>query len=162
MKKNIQDIKKEYGLVLRHIGGGQVDGIHEGYWLYLENIDTEEKFYIVKDDEVINQEAYDYVKSLTVLGFRDKTSIDCYDNYIGLFDILKIIPRFKIRDLTDKSIAQLVRDTRIPRTTIADIINNKTELKNTSLENAIAIAKALEMNVDGLYKILYGTNLKGE
>lgn len=162
MKKNQQDIKKEYGLILRHVNSGQVDGIHEGYWLYLENADTEENIYIVKDDKVINQEAYDYVKNLTVLGFRDKTSIDCYDNYIGLFDILKIIPRFKIRDLTDKSIAQLARDTHVPRTTLSDIANNKTELKNVSLENAVAIAKGLEMSVDELYKKIYGTNLKGE
>ena len=54
----------------------------------------------------------------------------------------------KLSDITEKSIAQLVRDTNISRSTLADIYKGITELKSTSLENAVVIAKALDMSVD--------------
>ncbi len=62
----------------------------------------------------------------------------------------------KLSDVTDKSIAQLVRDTNISRSTLVDIFKGVTELKKTSLENAVAIAKVLGMTVDELYNKLYG------
>ncbi len=63
----------------------------------------------------------------------------------------------KLSDITEKSIAQLVRDTNISRSTLADIYKGITELKSTSLENAVVIAKALDMSVDELYNKLYST-----
>ena len=41
----------------------------------------------------------------------------------------------KLLDLTDKTIAQLVRETGISRSTLVDIIKGNTEFKSTSVEN---------------------------
>ena len=103
--KNQQDIKKEYGLVLRWLNGGEADGVHQASYLWLENINTGEKTYIVDNDEVLNQEAYKLVKELTHNGFRDKTSINCYDNYRKLFSAMDIAPIQTIDSFSNKTIA---------------------------------------------------------
>lgn len=155
--KNMQDVKKEYGLVLRWINGGEADGIRQGSYLWLENINTSEKIYIVDNDEVLYKEAYDLVKEVTHNGFRDKSSINCYDNYKRLFSIMDIAPIQTIDSLTNKTIAQLTRDSQLPRSTVDDILKGNTEFKNMSVKNAMRLGKALNMTIDELFGKIYTT-----
>lgn len=53
----------------------------------------------------------------------------------------------KLLDLTDKTIAQLVRETGISRSTLVDIIKGNTEFKSTSVENGMKISEALNSNI---------------
>lgn len=66
----------------------------------------------------------------------------------------------KLLDLTDKTIAQLVRETGISRSTLVDIIKGNTEFKSTSVENGMKISEALNLTIEELYNKIY--NLKGE
>ena len=66
----------------------------------------------------------------------------------------------KLLDLTDKTIAQLVRETGISRSTLVDIIKGNTEFKSTSVENGMKISEALNLTIEELYKKIY--NLKEE
>lgn len=61
----------------------------------------------------------------------------------------------KLLDLTDKTIAQLVRETGISRSTLVDIIKGNTEFKSTSVENGIKIAKAFNLTIEELYNKIY-------
>lgn len=81
--KDLRDVKKEYGYLLRWInGGGDEAGNTWDYTFYLENVNTREK------TEITNQKALDYIKKKTTNAFR--SSLDIYDNYVGLFEILGI------------------------------------------------------------------------
>lgn len=66
----------------------------------------------------------------------------------------------KLLDLTDKTIAQLVRETGISRSTLVDIIKGNTEFKSTSVENGMKISEALNLIIEELYNKIY--NLKEE
>lgn len=66
----------------------------------------------------------------------------------------------KLLDLTDKTIAQLVRETGISRSTLVDIIKGNTEFKSTSVENEMKISEALNLTIEELYNKIY--NLKEE
>ena len=66
----------------------------------------------------------------------------------------------KLLDLTDKTIAQLVRETEISRSTLVDIIKGNTEFKSTSVENGMKISEALNLTIEELYNKIY--NLKEE
>ena len=66
----------------------------------------------------------------------------------------------KLLDLTDKTIAQLVRETGISRSALVDIIKGNTEFKSTSVENGMKISEALNLTIEELYNKIY--NLKGE
>ena len=66
----------------------------------------------------------------------------------------------KLLDLTDKTIAQLVRETGISRSTLVDIIKGNTEFKSTSVENGMKISEALNLTLEELYNKIY--NLKEE
>ena len=66
----------------------------------------------------------------------------------------------KLLDLTDKTIAQLVRETGISRSTLVDIIKGNTEFKSTSVENGMKISEALNLTIEELYNKIY--NLKEE
>lgn len=66
----------------------------------------------------------------------------------------------KLLDLTDKTIAQLVRETGISRSTLVDIIKGNTEFKSTSVENGMKISEALNLTIEELYNEIY--NLKEE
>ena len=66
----------------------------------------------------------------------------------------------KLLDLTDKTIAQLVRETGISRSTLVDIIKGNTEFKITSVENGMKISEALNLTIEELYNKIY--NLKEE
>lgn len=66
----------------------------------------------------------------------------------------------KLLDLTDKTIAQLVRETGISRSTLVDIIKGNTEFKSTSVENGMKISEALNLTTEELYNKIY--NLKEE
>lgn len=66
----------------------------------------------------------------------------------------------KLLDLTDKTIAQLVRETGISRSTLVDIIKGNTEFKSTSVENGMKISRALNLTIEELYNKIY--NLKEE
>ena len=66
----------------------------------------------------------------------------------------------KLLDLTDKTIAQLVRETGISRSTLVDIIKGNTEFKGTSVENGMKISEALNLTIEELYNKIY--NLKEE
>ncbi|WP_195946970.1 helix-turn-helix domain-containing protein [Faecalibacillus intestinalis] len=66
----------------------------------------------------------------------------------------------KLLDLTDKTIAQLVRETGISRSTLVDIIKSNTEFKSTSVENGMKISEALNLTIEELYNKIY--NLKEE
>lgn len=66
----------------------------------------------------------------------------------------------KLLDLTDKTIAQLVRKTGISRSTLVDIIKGNTEFKSTSVENGMKISEALNLTIEELYNKIY--NLKEE
>ena len=90
MKKDLRDIKKEFGYILRWthhvIEQGEQPKVD---CVYLDN--DEEKIYIVDYDEnILNQEAYDFICKKTYNEFRVKSSIDCYDNYVKLFEIMSI------------------------------------------------------------------------
>ena len=63
-------------------------------------------------------------------------------------------------DLTDNTIAQLVRETGISRSTLVDIIKGNTEFKSTSVENGMKISEALNLTIEELYNKIY--NLKEE
>ena len=66
----------------------------------------------------------------------------------------------KLLDLTEKTIAQLVRETGISRSTLVDIIKGNTEFKSTSVENGMKISEALNLTIEELYNKIY--NLKEE
>ena len=66
----------------------------------------------------------------------------------------------KLLDLTDKTIAQLVRETGISRSTLVDIIKGNTEFKSSSVENGMKISEALNLTIEELYNKIY--NLKEE
>lgn len=66
----------------------------------------------------------------------------------------------KLLDLTDKTIAQLVRETGISRSTLVDIIKGNTEFKSTSVKNGMKISEALNLTIEELYNKIY--NLKEE
>lgn len=66
----------------------------------------------------------------------------------------------KLLDLTDKTIAQLARETGISRSTLVDIIKGNTEFKSTSVENGMKISEALNLTIEELYNKIY--NLKEE
>ena len=66
----------------------------------------------------------------------------------------------KLLDLTDKTIAQLVRETGSSRSTLVDIIKGNTEFKSTSVENGMKISEALNLTIEELYNKIY--NLKEE
>ena len=66
----------------------------------------------------------------------------------------------KLLDLTDKTIAQLVRETGISRSTLVDIIKGNTEFKSTSVENGMKISEASNLTIEELYNKIY--NLKEE
>ena len=66
----------------------------------------------------------------------------------------------KLLDLTDKTIAQLVRETGISRSTLVDIIKGNTEFKSTSVENGMKISEDLNLTIEELYNKIY--NLKEE
>ena len=66
----------------------------------------------------------------------------------------------KLLDLTDKTIAQLVRETGISRSTLVDIIKGNTEFKSTSVENGMKISEALNLTIEELYNKIF--NLKEE
>ena len=58
----------------------------------------------------------------------------------------------KLWILTDKTIAQLVRETGISRSTLVDIIKGNTEFKSTSVENGMKISEALKsLTIEELY-----------
>ena len=59
----------------------------------------------------------------------------------------------KLLDLTDKTIAQLVRETGISRSTLVDIIKGNTEFKSTSVENGMKISEALNLTIEELYNL---------
>ena len=81
--KDLRDVKKEYGYILRWINGkGDEGGETFPTTYYLENLDTREH------TEITDRVALDYIKMLTTNAFRSRLNI--YDNYAGLFDILGI------------------------------------------------------------------------
>lgn len=81
--KDLRDIKKEYGYILRWInGGGDEAGNTWEYTFYLENVITKER------NEITDQEALDYITRVKTQGFR--SSLNIYDNYVGLFERLGI------------------------------------------------------------------------
>lgn len=81
--KDLRDVKKEYGYILRWLnGGGDESGNSWRYTFYLENVATKER------TEITDQEALDYIKAKTTNAFR--TSLYIYDNYVGLFERLGI------------------------------------------------------------------------
>ena len=65
----------------------------------------------------------------------------------------------KLLDLTDKTIAQLVRETGISRSTLVDIIKGNTEFKSTSVENGMKISEALNLTIEELYNKIYKEQL---
>lgn len=88
--KDLRDIKKEYGYVLRWYHHTIEEGEQEKEdWLYLENINNDEKIEIVNiKGVIINKEAYDYIISKTYNAFRNNYNI--YANYARLFEIMSI------------------------------------------------------------------------
>ena len=165
--KDFRDIKKEYGLCLRWLnGGGDDEGNVWGYEFWLENVyDPEkEKYYITKSNgEILNDEAYEFICEKTVNGFRDKSCIYCYNNYVKLFEIMNTKKLYTLSDVLKEkkiSIYRLSKNTLIPNMTLSDIVNNITQFKNTSVDNALAISKALNMSVEELYNKLYFERIK--
>ena len=67
----------------------------------------------------------------------------------------------KLLDLTDKTIAQLVRETGISRSTLVDIIKGNTEFKSTSVENGMKISEALNLTIEELYNKIYQRSMWG-
>lgn len=162
MKKDFRDVKKEYGLILRWInGGGNYVGHTWSYEFWLENVVDREKerYYITKlDGTIVNEEAYRFIRDKKVGGFRDKSSINCYDNYIELFKIMGITELKGLGGIMkDKgmSVTKLSNLTNIPRTTISSLYHRDYDLKDASLEKCLKIAGALEMSVEELHQKTY-------
>ncbi len=88
--KNLRDIKKEYGYILRWYHHTIEEGEQEKEdWIYLENINNNERIEIVNvEGIVLNKEAYDYIISKTYNAFRNHYNV--YSNYIKLFEIMNL------------------------------------------------------------------------
>lgn len=92
--KDLRDIKKEYGYLLRWINGsGNEAGETFPTTYYLENVDTGER------TEITNPEALDFIKKKTTNAFR--SSLDIYDNYAELFFILDVPNKVRTEELID-------------------------------------------------------------
>lgn len=81
--KNLQDLKKEYGFILRWAnGGGDEGGNTYPYRYYLEDCETN------KQTEITNKEAIAFIEKKTLPPFRN--SITTYDAHVELFEILGV------------------------------------------------------------------------
>lgn len=172
--KNFSDVKKEYGLILKWINGGGDDAGNVWYdTFWLENIhdDEKEKYYISEmNGAKINEKAYDFICQKTINGFRNEIHISCqdgvsslYDNYIQLFEIMNIGKLYTLSDVLKEkgiSVNRLSKNIQIPRKTLNDVAANNTLFKNTSVDKALKISKALDMTVEELYNKLYFERIK--
>ncbi len=88
--KDLRDVKKEYGYILRWVNGGSSDGNSWTYSFWLEKCDDQNERIYISDLEgnVFNQAALDYISSKTVNAFRK--SFDIYNNYVKLFELMNI------------------------------------------------------------------------
>lgn len=81
--KNAQDLKKEYGLILRWTnGGGDEEGNTYPYRYYLEDYETRQQ------TEITSKEAIAFIGKKTLIPFRD--SCKMYDTHVELFNILGV------------------------------------------------------------------------
>lgn len=148
--KDMRDVKKEYGYVLRWINGGSSDGIQWECRFYLEDIETFEQITIIDDA------ALKFIESKGRDAFRH--SLDIYDNYVELFNILSIKPLKSFNDLLEeKEISgnKLSKLSGVPTMTISDIRTRKTDFRKVSVETAVKLSKALGMTVEEIYSYLY-------
>ena len=83
--KDMRDVKKDYGYILRWtipFVDGAGDIVPARY--FLEDCVSKER------QEITDRVAIQYIKKKTVKAFRG--CVDVYENYEGLFEILKIKP----------------------------------------------------------------------
>ena len=162
VKKDSRDVKKEYGLYLRWINGGGDDaGNTWDITMWIENIyDSEKEIYYLhyRDGSTTNEDAYNFILKKTVNAFRDKSSVDCYNNYVKLFEIMGIKKLKGLNGVLEEkgiTVTQLSKKTGIPQSTINNMYHKEYEFQDTSVEKAIKMANALEMNVEELYNEIY-------
>lgn len=89
MMKDIRDVKKEYGYLLKWITGSSENGITVPTVFFLENVDTLERVWIRDYNGIKFSEAYDYICKVTVSGFRSKDAF-VYAHYVKLFKLMGI------------------------------------------------------------------------
>lgn len=83
--KTIQDVKKEYGYILRWINTEVVDGVEYKGWYFLENV--KEYHDTIK---IENTEAIKFIDEKRKVGKPFRNDCHVYDNYVKLFEILGI------------------------------------------------------------------------
>lgn len=161
VKKDSRDVKKEYGRYLRWETWGHEDGTQTEYF-WLENVydylNKNEHIYIVFNNEIVHGKAYEFIRKNTVNAFRDKSSVDCYNNYVKLFEIMGIKKLKGLKGVLEEkgiTVTQLSKKTGIPQSTINNMAHKEYEFKDTSIAKAIKMANALEMNVEELYNEVY-------
>lgn len=164
VKKDARDVKKEYGLYLRWINnwGNNYIYLNEFQFMWLENIyDSQNKEYqypIIDNGEIVHEQAYEFIVKKTKCGFRDKSSIDCYNNYVKLFEIMGIKKLKGLRGVLEEkgiTVTQLSKQTGIAQSTLSNMVNKEYEFLDTSVEKAIKIANTLKINVEELYNEVY-------
>lgn len=142
--KNVDD---DYGLILRH----------DNKSIWLENIrDAKREFYQIvnSDGNILNKAAYDFICEKTFSGFN----YNAYDNYVKLFEIMGIQKLKGFKDLMKEKkmyVTELARVANIPRTTISRIAVCATPFDKVTVNNALAISKALDMTIEEIYDTLY-------
>lgn len=157
-KKIKRDIEKEFGRYLRWETWGYDDGTQTKYF-WLENmydhLNKDEHIYIVYDNEIIHEKAYEFIRKTTVNGFR---GYDCYKNHVKLFEIMGIKKLKGLKGVLEEkgiTVTQLSKQTGIPQSTISNMYHKEYEFLDTSVEKAIKMANALEMNVEELFRAIY-------
>lgn len=147
--KNLQNIKLEYGYIIRWSNGGDEGFGSYPYTYYLENINTFESV------EITNQEAIKYIISKTNNAFRH--DLHLYDNYVNLFQILGIESKSNFKQLLtsyNMSGYKLAKISGISQSLISEWTTQSKNPLMMSLETASKISKSLNITLDQLLEAL--------
>ena len=144
--KNRQDLKKEYGYILRWYDSEVGEGIINTMTYFLES-ETDRI-------EITLKEALDYIAKTTAPRFRDDS---IYEAHIGLFQIMGIEPKMTFADLLEiKGLSgyRLAKLSDVPQSAIASWVSGARDFLKCELSTGLKIAKALGMTVEEIEKIL--------
>lgn len=147
--KNLQNIKLEYGYIIRWSNGGNEGFGSYPYTYYLENTTTFESV------EITNQDAINYIVSKTNNAFRHDNNI--YENYVKLFQILGIESKGNFKQLlTQKNMSgyRLAKLSGVSQSLISEWTTQSKNPLMMSLEIANKISKALNISIDQLFEAL--------
>lgn len=139
--KNLQNVKNEYGCVLRWYQNGE----KMTYYLDFDG-----------DHKVIdNQEALNYILKMTINAFKNDVFV--YDHYVKLFSIIGILPKKGFKSLLDdKGISsnKLAKQSGVSQPIISQWTNGVRNPLGMSIDNAAKISKALGIKIDDLYEAI--------